>query len=440
MSSLAKSRVQTVSSLKRIVGRGLLKSTANTVLLAYVYIVLPKLFKRIHRDVKGKRYDRIWSDITRTLIKALEFLKFPMSMGRIVAMLNILTPVVEKVLKRRNVANPLLATAIAGFISSMVNYPLFQRHITKYGRIHSLDFTLILVVRALDTVISSSVQSILSKRPKRYNIHLFGDELLFIVSSALIMHAWTFRPEKLPPAYLRWITSAANMDDDIINFFRSFEQKRCKYGEECPDEDIFRDFCKKYGKDPELGDTKSKEPVPCEIYHGFSSKSCELNALVRFVRGFKFAARLYGSINLIMWLVRRGSPKPYIINTVRSSAFLGSFITLMWYVFCMVRSRLSKLFPNVSPNFWERLAPQIGAYATGFSCFVESGQRRKELALFVAPKALGTLVPVKNDNFHFQIENLAFSLSFAILVSYARQDPSKVRGLLGKALRVIFAS
>ncbi|CAK7906021.1 hypothetical protein CAAN3_08S03972 [[Candida] anglica] len=423
--------------LRQVPSNAFSKSTRKAFLFSYLYVVLPRIIKHVSRAIKTGRPQDSVDPILKTLYRALHPSKFPLLVAKMIATTNVLTPFVQKLLQRKT-NNKLIVSTIASFLGAIVNFPSFQAHIIKYNRYFSLDFTLILFTRALDTV-GTSLFPVLVKNPPPF-LQNYGDGLLFVVSSFFIMHYWFFYPNKLPPAYHRWITSAANVDPEIVTAFKAIKSGTLKYGEHCPDEDVFVSMCDRYGQDPSKGSLIKNTPLPCEVLHAFTTNNCELHALWRFQRGFKFAFNLYGTINFVVWLIRRGSPKRYLINTCRSSAFLGAFIALYWYSLCLARTRLlPKLFPNVPITRWDdTIAPAAGAMGCGFGCFIENAQRRKELSLFVAPRALGALVPSEPTKFNLMVERLAFSLSFMVLASFAKQDPKKVRGIMGKGLEAIF--
>jgi hypothetical protein len=425
--------------LRQVPRNALLKSTQRAFIYSYLYIVLPRVVKKITRAIEKRQDPRdTLAGLLRTLVRGLHPLKFALLMARMFATMNVLAPFLARAQQANSCPRKLrgrrLPDLVACFLAAMINFPSFQSHIIKYNRFFSLDMTLILFTRALDTVVSSYFGGKVA--PLGFLLH-YGDGLLFVVSSFLIMHNWFFYPDKLPPAYQRWITSAADVDQEIMHGFRSLKDGTLKYGDpNCPNADAFKPLCTKYGKDPELASLVKHQPFSCEILHVFTTKSCELHALWRFQKGFRFAFKLYGTINLIVWLIRRGNPKRLIFNTIRSSAFLGTFIGLYWYSLCLARNRvLPFLFPKTPVTRWDdTFAPAAGAMGCGFGCFVENEQRRKELSLFVAPRALGTLVSSEPTKRNLLIERLVFSLSFMTLVAVAKQDHKKVRGIMGKGL------
>lgn len=74
----------------------------------------------------------------------------------------------------------------------------------------------------------------------------------------------------------------------------------------------------------------------------------------------------------------------------------------------------------------------------GFLHLLRTHKERKELALFVAPRGLGTLIPSEPSKINLKIESFVFSICLAILVAYSRNRSSSVRGIFGKGLKQIF--
>ncbi|KAG5417428.1 hypothetical protein I9W82_005062 [Candida metapsilosis] len=421
------------------------KPSLKAFLYAYLYLVLPKVIKAIVSAVKKGKYDRMIPRIKKTMIKALHPRKFPIFAASLITGINVLEPMVYGLIRKtKALGTPssalFVSTLISALASALVTFPLFQSHVVNLGRYNSLDLTLLVATRAMDTVFSSTLSHITPPGLSKY-----GDALLFIASSTLVMFAWFYHPEKLPPAYSKWITSAANMDPDFIEVLRLVKNKDLIYGQHGPYEDFLTPYCLRYGKDPKRGNTFINQPIDCEVVHAFRSKSCEVHALWRFWRGFKFAITVYGPLNLFM-LVFPSKIKTSkrllraFKSSIRSSCFLGAFIGLYWYGVCLARTRvLPKLFPKIPrTRFDDTICAASGAVMCGFSSFLETAQRRKELALFVAPRALGTLIPSEPSKINLKIESFVFSISLAILVAYSRNRSSSVRGIFGKGLKQVF--
>ena len=70
----------------------------------------------------------------------------------------------------------------------------------------------------------------------------------------------------------------------------------------------------------------------------------------------------------------------------------------------------------------------------GWSILLENQRRREELALFVLPRALGTLLPRQYDARGFWKERVAFAVSIAVVFTAVEEDRGCVRGVLGRLL------
>lgn len=417
---------------------------------AYLYVTLPKVFNHVILSIRKKKYHEVLPRVVKILLHALNPSKFPMFAAKLVAGINILEPLIYKILKRSNIGSGpvellFLSTLVSSFISSFASFPNFQNHILTYGRYYTLDLTLLVCTRALDTAFSS----VLSKYSEGTKLgkYVDGNAVLFIVSLSFIMFSWFYRPHALPPSYRKWITSAANMDQEIIDALKYLRDGTLVYGENCEHEKILETYCERYGVDKSHGSLILNQPLDCRTVHAFKTDSCELHALWRFVRGFSFAMKIYGPLNGLMLLFPMKNQKMsqrllYALKSaMRSSAFLGAFISFYWYGVCLARKRvLPKLFPGEPMTKWDNTyAPTAGSIACGFSLLIESVQRRKELALFVAPRALGTIIPLEPTLRNLKIESVVFSISLAVLVAYSKANPKLVRGIFGKGLKQVFS-
>lgn len=433
--------VLTARALVTFLQKKVAKPSVKTFILAYLYVVLPKIISTTIRSVKKQDFSELRQRVSKTLLRAIHPLRFPVFAAKLIAGINILEPLVKAALKRMGGRASLFwITLVSSFLSSLATFPAFQKHVVGRDRYYSLDLTLLVVTRALDTTLSST----LSKLTPAY-LSGTGDGLMFVAACTFIMYAWFFYPETLPPSYRNWITSAANMDPEIVELMKKFKEKKAVYGIKNDDHLVLENYCKRYGQPTEVGDLAINTPLSCFVVHAFQTENCELHALWRFKRGFEFAIKIYGPLNALMLLFPKKIPMKTriaraIAGSVRSSCFLGAFIGLYWYAVCLSRRRLfPKLFPEVPLTRWDdEIAPAAGAVACGFSSFVETAQRRKELALFVAPRALGTFIPTIASPTNLKVEATAFAAAMAILVAYLRLNPKKVRGIFGKGLQAVF--
>ena len=255
------------------------------------------------------------------------------------------------------------------------------------------------------------------------------------------MWAWIYTPDRLPRSYNKWIKSAAAVDQRLLLALRRVRFGEMKYGLETGQAHVLQGMCIDYNLPPEYGDPVKSIPFPCEIVHMGSGRNCEYHALSRLIRSFAWAFSTYLPLNLIL-TARNPSKKAVksaIISSVRSSAFLGTFIALYYYGICLTRTRIGPRVIGTSVPKRQQIDSGMcvggGCALCGWSVLIENAGRRKELGLFVAPRALATLLPRRylwEDQWK---ETLAFASSTAIVFTCIGERPERVRGVLGKLLR-----
>lgn len=318
----------------------------------------------------------------------------------------------------------------------------------------TMDLTLFAVVRALDIFVSSAWDRIRPESPsRRKRLSTSAPTLLFCFSAATIMHAWFYSPSRLPQTYNKWISTAAELDNRLMLALRHARYGTWIYAKDTGMAPLLGSMCHDYGLPEELGDPAKTIPVPCELVHMGCGKSCERHALVRFWRGWTFAARMYAPLQLLV-LARHVKKKARpgnrlagltsdvifksIVDMSRSSAFLGAFIAFFYYGVCLSRTRLGpKLFSykTITPQMWDSgLCVLGGCLLCGTSILVEKSRKRLEILLFVLPRAAATWFPRRYLPEHRWKEHLAFTLSAATVLTVAQENPKRVRGVLGNIL------
>jgi hypothetical protein len=324
----------------------------------------------------------------------------------------------------------------------------------------TMDLTLFAVIRALDVAIALAWDRLPSKpSSKLTKVSRTALPLLFCFSAATIMHAWFYSPSRLPHSYNAWISSAAKLDHRLLLVLRQARYGSWVYGLDTGKSNLLGSMCHDYGLPEEMGDPAKTVPLPCELVHMGRGKSCEKHALVRFWRGWIFAAKIHAPVQLIVLLRRlkkngrpgnrlAGLTKPIItkalVDIARGSAFLGSFISLFYYGVCLFRTRLGpKLFSykTVTPQMWDSgLCVLGGCLLCGTSILVEHPRKRIEILMFVLPRAAATWFPRRYLPEHQWKECMAFSLSAAMVLTAAQEDPRQVRGMLGNLLHFVMKS
>jgi hypothetical protein len=318
----------------------------------------------------------------------------------------------------------------------------------------TIDFTLFAAVRAFDVLVIAAWVRSRSNRwhPEKRVPHLanfaqhIADPWIFASSAAVIMFAWFYSPQRLPRAYNRWISTAADIDPRLIQALRLCRQGDFVYGQDTGQAPLLTSLCNELGLPSEWGDPAKTIPIPCELYHCGAGKSCEIHATKRFLNAWKFSIGLYLPLQLLTKL-RRPSTKAYaaaVLDASRSSSFLAAFVTLFYYSVCLARTRLGPKLASsrlVTPQMWDSgLCVLAGCTACGWSIMLEKVSRRQEIAFFVAPRALSTLMPRVYDKRYQRREQIVFAFSVAVVTTAAQSNQTNlVRGVLGKVLKSVLA-
>jgi len=189
---------------------------------------------------------------------------------------------------------------------------------------------------------------------------------------------------------------------------------------------------------------------PCEIVHGgLGSRwglgnGCTANAAIRLILAFFEAVAIYLPVHFVPIILTR--PKsilrlqrvvlPTILHTFRSAAFLSAFVSSCWFGVCFTRSIFfARLFPWISHDVWDGPcgAMLAGSLLCGSSIWIENGRRRGEMALYVLPRAIRSLLPYKwlrsGNKVVKLFEFITFITSLASLLTAAEYRPDSLRGL-----------
>jgi hypothetical protein len=267
--------------------------------------------------------------------------------------------------------------------------------------------------------------------------------MVFAASSGLIMWAWFYNPDKLPKGYGKWISSAAAVDNRLIEALRQAHKGNLRYGEDTGHADILQPMCERYKWPLIWGDPAKVIPFPCEMVHMGCGPSCEYHAISRFYRSWKWAMITYVPLSLALLLrnpTRKGLIRAFT-SASRSSAFLGLFISLFYYGVCLARNRVGPRVLGKDIASCQRIDGGIcvgtGCVLCGWSILAETAGRRKDLGLFVAPRALGTIVPRQWSKENQWRETAVFAASAAVVLTCVLENPKRVRGVLGKLLAMV---
>ena len=310
----------------------------------------------------------------------------------------------------------------------------------------TVDLTILAASRALDTLMINLWRRSQSHYPPTTTCNAISQHsstLLFALSSGTIMWAWFYHPTRLPPTYNKWIASAADVDPRLINLLREAREGNMIYGKDTGHAHILQSMCRDYNWPLEWGNPGVTVPIPCDVVHMGIGPNCHYHAAVRFTRAFRFALATNFPLQLLV-KARNPSFKAFrraCQEALRSSAFLGAFVGLFYYGVCLSRTRLGPKFlsySTITPQMWDSgLCIGTGCVLCGWSILLEAERRREELALFVMPRALGTLFPRAYDARGFWKERVVFAFSIAVVFTAVEEDSGMVRGVLGRLLHKI---
>lgn len=257
------------------------------------------------------------------------------------------------------------------------------------------------------------------------------------------MWAWFYSPDRLPPSYNKWITSAASVDLRLIEALRKCNKGELIYGKNTGLAPLLGSMCVDYRLPTRWGDPARVIPFPCDIVHMGCGPSCEYHALSRFVRSWKWSMFTYLPLALAMQLRKpnRMDLVRAFTSASRSSAFLATFITLFYYGVCLCRTRVGPHIIGKDTAARQRidggLCVGTGCLLCGWSVLIETASRRKDIALFVAPRALATIVPRRYPVEKQWRETMVFAASTAVVFTCVLENPKRVRGVLGNLLAMV---
>ncbi|CAK7272166.1 hypothetical protein SEPCBS57363_004994 [Sporothrix epigloea] len=320
----------------------------------------------------------------------------------------------------------------------------------------TLDLTLFAVTRALDVIVGELWARRKERRVAAGSwtgletlIGRLADSAIFASSSALVMWAWFYVPSRLPHAYNKWITSAAAVDSRLIDALRLCHAGQLQYGKDLgPNARVLKGMAHDYKWPLHWGDPAVTVPFPCTMVHMDCGPSCEYHALMRFLRSWRWSMTTYLPLSMLLVLRKpnrnlRGIGRA-LLSAMRSSVFLGTFIALFFYGVCLARSRIGPLFLGKSVAARQAidsgLCTAVGCGLCGWSILIERASRRKDMGLFVAPRALATLFPRRYALDKQWRETLVFAASTAVVFTAIQENPKRVRGVLGRILKFVLVS
>jgi hypothetical protein len=258
------------------------------------------------------------------------------------------------------------------------------------------------------------------------------------------MWAFIYDPERLPQSYNKWITQAAAVDQRLLIALRRIKDGTIRYGTEAKGQTNFlENMCKDYGWPLAYADPTKYIPFPCEMVHMGRGQNCEWHAVTRFVQTSILCLSTYVPLNIAL-VIRNPTKKSLIYamkSSARSSAFIGAFTALYYYGVCLGRTRLGPRILGTTNPARQTLDSGVcigtGCAICGWTILLEHEGRRKDIGLWVAPRALATILPRRYNLEDQWKETLAFAISTAVVFTCVGEQPKRVRGVFGKLLNQV---
>ena len=458
--------------------QALLNPILRAYVLGFLSVTVPPSLSLVIAAATGRlKFQEAFQRATSTIYKNLSVEKFPAICAILIASVRLLPDVLSS-LGPLSKIRPVLIRLLSSFVAALICFRLMNAKQSELARSASqpkrrrrassvtfstsksdtaldpnaagrtLDFTLFAFTRAIDVLASYALLQNRAQANRRsawtakiadWSEYL-GPPVIFALSSSVIMWNWFYHPEKLPRSYNSWISSAAQIDGRLIEALRECRKGNFVYGKDTGFAPLCGSMCSELGMPREWGDPAKTIGIPCPLYHSGAGPSCEVHALWRFQRAWRFAFRMYLPLNILMLFRRKPTRRTIIqalVEASRSSVFLASFVTLFYYGVCLARTRLRNtiFFRSFDANQMDGgVCTALGSALCGWSIFIEHSGRRPEFAFFVAPRALATFLPRRYDRRKLWLEHAAFATSVAIVLTAARSSPRLVRGVFGRLL------
>lgn len=285
------------------------------------------------------------------------------------------------------------------------------------------------LVRAADIIVEKMAKENRASIA-RYPLIFHADGFLFVFACFEIMRNWFYDRSKLPRSYAHWISKMADMDEDLIGALRKLKERKLKYGKKS---DFLQAYCERNGVDPSIADFTHF--IPSRVIHPKDGDSTAQNLARRWLEGFQKSMFIYLPLHIMPLLINRKAPTAksstrIIASASRSSAFLASFIALAWAPILILR-RLRR--DDVPSNVY------AGCFLCGFSIFLEKSGRRKELMMYVLPRALESAARAAGIRLADQSTDVwIFAFSMTVLMrAHANNASSFGSPLVKKGFQVV---
>jgi len=244
------------------------------------------------------------------------------------------------------------------------------------------------------------------------------------------MYGYALQPTSIPKSFYKFIVKTGPIPEDVLSLNRTVVR-----GKGLIDLDL--------AKVVSIGENIKATPqamsiirqmenpvklIPCELLHG-RFDSCIGHTVGVFQKVFAQIVPVYLALNYAPMIILRFKSfirqpwkmsKKSLVNAIRSSVFLGIFVT-SYMSFCCGHRNVMKILP-VGMRVEHKLFYFLFGILSSLSIFVEHKNRRSELALYVIPKGIEALYKVMYKRKwifnvpHFEV--LMFATGMGMIVSF----------------------
>ncbi|KAI9021525.1 hypothetical protein CLU79DRAFT_753689 [Phycomyces nitens] len=312
-------------------------------------------------------------------------------------------------------------------------------------KMHTLDLTLTVLTRALDVVGFAFYASSMASHVPGWILE-YGSVIAFTAVTSEVLYTWIYEPSRLPRSYAKWISNIGSFDERLFILLRGFKDGSLMYGKDSEHNGVLNDLADELGV-PRYLCNPLHGRVPCFVVHNGQQYGCEVNALTKVVTAFSKAYPLYFLVHVILPLCisrKKLYANPTqtltrsLVGSVRSTSFISALVGILMYTMCLGRTRIGHQLLGAPQKYLDSSWAIFTACAmSGLSVILESKSRRAEMALYVAPRAMRSIIDrclsmfTKNRWWEAGLgeglETLVFSISSGILLEAIYKQEALVR-------------
>ncbi|KAI9189295.1 hypothetical protein H9P43_000726 [Blastocladiella emersonii ATCC 22665] len=273
-----------------------------------------------------------------------------------------------------------------------------------------------------------------------------GDSLLFVLSCAQIMFAYTQYPTTLPRDFYAFMIKMARIPQNVLAANRVVTREGAAGAIDVAG--LTKWAAARKTTAPENLALISSSPanlnmLPCHFLHP-ESTSCTRYCGVLSKHIVTNIFPVYFTLHAVPTLLLRSKqvlrdPASFIrrvvFNTSRSTAFLVAFVAGFQALCCVQRKSFTAGLLSRDRRMWYFVFGLINS----LSILIEDKKRRSELGLYVAPKAIHSLYQIMTDHKEWlpsvpHLDVAVFSAAMGTIMSFYAREPERLSPMILRVL------